>query len=308
MDFSERYKGFSLIEVMLAACILTIGYALIAMVFPASIKLTGMASEKVLVPAIADEARAIVRLYEVEPEKLPAGGTVRSVLLSAEYLTDRSLKYFFRRLVYPEPFDVEISPLPSEGMPQYAELMATVNEQLKADALYPSLPKEYFLQRPSQNQRYCWSVLCRKDRSSPAGYQICIFVCRRAKELRYYGFTSDQGSGSFTAVESERPMPLPFRVSAKRDSSRVTIHTSQPVNNLPSEWRRFFLEGAWIAVDQGDKDERGYQVYQIIQRYENTDTDTVTLSRKWQGSDGDWIVWLVPPAVGMERNVCIGVL
>lgn len=260
MDFSERYKGFSLIEVMLAACILTIGYALIAMVFPASIKLTGMASEKVLVPAIADEARAIVRLYEVEPEKLPAGGTVRSVLLSAEYLT--------------------------------------VNEQLKVDALYPSLPKEYFLQRPSQNQRYCWSVLCRKDSSTPAGYQICIFVCRRAKELRYYGFTSDKGVGSFTAVESERPMPLPFRVSAKQDSSRVTIHTSQPVNDLPSEWRQFFLEGAWIAVDQSGL------VYQIIQR----DGDTVTLSRKWQGNDGDWIVWLVPPAVGAERNVCLGVL
>jgi len=298
MDFSERYKGFSLIEVMLAACILTIGYALIAMVFPASIKLTGMASEKVLVPAIADEARAIVRLYEVEPEKLPAGGTVRSVLLSAEYLTDRSLKYFFRRLIYPEPFDVEITSLPSEGMPQYAELMTTVNEQLKVDALYPSLPKEYFLQRPSQNQRYCWSVLCRKDSSTPAGYQICIFVCRRAKELRYYGFTSDKGVGSFTAVESERPMPLPFRVSAKQDSSRVTIHTSQPVNDLPSEWLQFFLEGAWIAVDQSGL------AYQIIQR----DGDTVTLSRKWQGNDGDWIVWLVPPAVGTERNVCLGVL
>lgn len=301
MSFSERYKGFSLIEVMLAACILTIGYALIAMVFPASIKLTGMASEKVLVPAAADEARAVVRLYEVEPKKLPTGGTVRSVPLSAEYLTDRSLKYFFRRLIYPEPFDVEIRSLPPEGMPLYAELMTEVNEQLKAAALYPSLPKEYFLQRPSQNQRYCWSVLCRKDSSTPAGYQICIFVCRRAKELQYYNFTYDKGSGSFTACESERPMPLPFRVSAKQDSSRVTIHTSQPVSNLPSEWRRFFLEGAWIAVDQGSED---YQVYQIIQR----DGDMITLSRKWRDSDGDWIVWLVPPAVGTERNVCLGVL
>lgn len=295
MGFSERYKGFSLIEVMLAACILTVGYALIAMIFPASIKLTGMASEKVLVPAIADEARAIVRLYEVEPAKLPTTGTVHSVLLSAEYLTDESIERFSN----PDPA------YPDDTPSSYEELIAKVNDRLKANALYPSLPKEYFLQRPSQNQRYCWSVLCRKDSSTPAGYQICIFVCRRAKELRYYGFEYDKSGDSFHLAESERPMPLPFRVSAKQDSSRVTIHTSQPVDNLPLEWRRFFLEGAWIVVDdQRDEDYRDYRVYQIIQRSE----DAITLSRKWQDSDGDWIVWLVPPAVGTERNVCLGVL
>ncbi|HOK67123.1 MAG TPA: prepilin-type N-terminal cleavage/methylation domain-containing protein [Anaerohalosphaeraceae bacterium] len=297
MSHFRNQNGFSLTEVLLATGILAIGFVLIATIFPAGIKLTAMAAEKTLAPAMAEEARAAVRLYDVDADKLPNSGEVRSVLFSAEYLSDKSLKYFFRRLIYPNPFNPEVNPLPAEGTQPYENLMAEVNRQIASDLMYPSLPKEYFAHNPAQNQRYCWAVLCRKDTTAAEGYQIRIFLCRWRKELRYYGFDYDKSAGVFTQKEKERPMPLPVRVNAVYGRSEVTIESNQPV--YPQEiCRQFFPEGAWVVED------RNGHIYQIIKR----DGTTLLLNRNWQSGSGQSILWVVPPAVDSSRNPCMEVL
>lgn len=297
MREKKRESGFSLTEVLLATGILAIGFALIATIFPAGIKLTAMAAEKTLAPAMAEEAMAAVRLYDLDASKLPASGVIRSVLLSAEYLSDRSLKYFFRRVNYPNPFNPETGSLPAEGTLQYAALLTEVNRQIQSDSMYPSLPSDYFAQHPKQTQRYCWAVLCRRDSASAEGYQVRIFLCRWRKDLRYYGFDYDKTAGVFRPAEKERPAPVPVRILANSGSSEVSIESSQPVYD-PDTCRQFFPEGAWVV-----EDENGY-VYQIIQRRE----EALTLNRKWQSGSGQAVLWVVPPAVGSNRNPCIEVL
>lgn len=297
MTRSKRQPGFSLTEVLLATGVLAIGFVLIATIFPAGIKLTAMAAEKTLAPAMSDEARAAVRLYDLNAEKLPSSGEIQSVLFSAEFLSDTSLKYFFRRLIYPTPFDPENSPLPAEGTPLYENLIAEVNGQIASDSLYPSLSPQYFSQNPAQTQRYCWRVLCRKDTNSPEGYQIHVFVCRWRKELRYYGFDYNKATGAFSPRESVHPKPVPVRIRAENNNSRVSIEANQVVYDEPT-CRQFFLEGAWVVEDQN-----GY-VYQII----NVEGTTLVLNRKWQAGSGTSFLWVVPPAVGSNRNPCIEVL
>lgn len=297
MRRSKRQSGFSLTEVLLATGVLAIGFVLIATIFPAGIKLTAMAAEKTLAPAMSDEARAAVRLYDLDAGKLPTSGEIRSILFSAEFLSDTSLKYFFRRLVYPNPFDPENSPLPAEGTPSYENLITEVNGQIASDSMYPSLPAKYFSQNPAQSQRYCWRVLCRKDTNSAEGYQIHVFVCRWRKELRYYGFDYDKSTRDFRPKESVHPMPVPVRIQAENNNSRVSIETSQVVYDQLT-CRQFFLEGAWVVEDRN-----GY-VYQII-KVEGT---TLVLNRKWQAGSGTSFLWVVPPAVGSNRNPCIEVL
>ncbi len=281
----SRYRsrnGFSLTEVLLATGILAIGFVLIATIFPAGIKLTAMAAEKTLAPAMAEEARAAVRLYDVDADKLPSSGEVQSVLFSAEYLSDQSVQSF-----------VQFYGIP----PHDPRLLTTINARLTADSLYPSLPKESYAQNPAQNQRYCWAVLCRKDTTTAEGYQIRIFLCRWRKELRYYGFDYDKSAGVFTQKEKERPTPVPVRVNAVYGRSDVTIESDQPV--YPQETcRQFFPEGAWAVED------RNGHIYQIIKR----DGTTLSLNRNWLSGSGQNILWVVPPAVGSNRNPCIEVL
>ncbi|MEJ5260719.1 MAG: type II secretion system protein [Anaerohalosphaeraceae bacterium] len=282
MSDSRRQNGFSLTEVLLATGILAIGFVLIATIFPAGIKLTAMAAEKTLAPAIAEEARAAVRLYDLDADKLPNSGEVQSVLFSAEYLSDPSVQSFVQFY----------------GIPPHDPLLLTkINARLAADSLYPSLPKESYAQNPTQNQRYCWTILCRKDSAAAEGYQIRIFLCRWRKELRYYGFEMNRSTGVFSPAESERPVPVPVRVRAVLGSSEVSIESNQPVYP-PETCRQFFLEGAWVVED------RSGSLFQVIKR----DGAALTLNRKWTGADGQYVLWVVPPAAGANRNPCIEVL
>ena len=66
-----RHDGFSLTEVLLATGILAMGFVLIAMIFPAGIKLTSLAAEKTLGPAIAEEAIAKMQIYGLDPLLVP---------------------------------------------------------------------------------------------------------------------------------------------------------------------------------------------------------------------------------------------
>ena len=61
---NTRYnKGFTLVEVMLAAAILVIGLMLVAAAFPVGIKLTAIATERTVGAIVSGEASAKIRLF-----------------------------------------------------------------------------------------------------------------------------------------------------------------------------------------------------------------------------------------------------
>jgi len=68
-----KNRGFSLTEVLLAICILSVGMIFIAGVFPAAIYLTTVATERTIAAITADEAFAKIKLYGVDvPSLWPA--------------------------------------------------------------------------------------------------------------------------------------------------------------------------------------------------------------------------------------------
>ena len=58
-----RNNGFSLVEVMMSAGILAIGFVFIAVTFPVGVKLTTISTEKTIAAIAADEAAAKIQLY-----------------------------------------------------------------------------------------------------------------------------------------------------------------------------------------------------------------------------------------------------
>ena len=66
MIFRLRHKGFSLVEVMMSAGILAIGFVLIAGAFPVGVKLTALATERTIGMTASSEAFAKIKLYGVD--------------------------------------------------------------------------------------------------------------------------------------------------------------------------------------------------------------------------------------------------
>jgi prepilin-type N-terminal cleavage/methylation domain-containing protein len=69
-DIRATRHGFSLTEVLLAVGILAVGMLFIAGVFPVSIHLTMVATERTIAATVADEAFAKIKLYGVVPAGL----------------------------------------------------------------------------------------------------------------------------------------------------------------------------------------------------------------------------------------------
>jgi prepilin-type N-terminal cleavage/methylation domain-containing protein len=65
MGNKKRHTGFSLVEVLMAIGILTIGLLLVATMFPAAIYMTSIASERTMAAIVADEAFAKIQLYGI---------------------------------------------------------------------------------------------------------------------------------------------------------------------------------------------------------------------------------------------------
>lgn len=309
MHIRKKQYGFSLMEVLIATGILAIGFVMIAMIFPAGIKLTSMAAEKTFAPAIAQEALSTLRLYEVDAAKLPAGPPTYFALLSPEHLGDQTLRYLFRQYLITEHNDDTFDPingtLPAEASPLYQPFMDEVKARLAAETLYPSLPPDYFHSHSAQKQRYIWSALCRRNPTAPQQVQVRLFVCRRSEGLRYYGFSYNQAAGVFTAEDTDHPIPVPVEITATPNSQQVTINSSGGPVYPRTDSHLFFLEGSWVINDQDGRR------YQVIKREDlNTDDiyETLTLNEEWQYPSGNYIFWVVPPAVGTGRNLCIEVM
>lgn len=327
----RKQNGFSLTEVLLATGILAMGFVLIALVFPVGIKLTSLATEKTLSPAIGQEAQSIVWLYGLDPANtllvqnplsIPSAPTYSKVF-SPEYLTNQSLIYFCDK--YDPTFNPATDPLPTAGTAQYQDLMDAISNQLAADSLYPSFPSGYLKQHPDQKQRYCWIALCRPNAAVPKGAEVNVFVCRKIEGARYYNFPydpltpppaskigrnpADQANPNPNNATdyTDHPVPIPVRIitTVIQDQIQIDGTASQgPVFPLQTS-HRFFTEGNWVI------DDRSGAQYQIVKREDrdnNGTFETLTLDRNYVViPGGNNLLWVVPPPVGTGRTICIAV-
>ena len=144
----QKFRGFSLTELLFALGVLSIGMVFVAGVFPAGVMFTMQASERTIATVVAEEAFAKVRLLSWHP-------------------TDPS------QLVLPSDF-------PVDQLRSFEALL-----KLKRPTVDPFLIDEE-LRYPttfdvnSNDKDYYWSALCRPlsaDIDSPV--QVTVFVCRR---------------------------------------------------------------------------------------------------------------------------------
>jgi Tfp pilus assembly protein PilV len=79
----QSQGGFSLTEVLLAMGTLAVGMLFIAGVFPVSIHFTTVSSERTIAAAVADEAFAKIKLYDINPAAIPVNSqlTIENVPL-----------------------------------------------------------------------------------------------------------------------------------------------------------------------------------------------------------------------------------
>ena len=149
MNRSALHKGFTLVEVMLAAGILVIGLILVAGAFPLGIKMTANSTESVIGSVVADEAFAKIRLNCL-PVDIGKWGA------NTGYLSTSSFTIFQNELLL---------------------------YQAKTTPAYPILDED--LAWPSadtgEQKHYYWSALVKKVPSSfslSTPMQTLVFVCR----------------------------------------------------------------------------------------------------------------------------------
>jgi hypothetical protein len=134
-------SGFSLTEVLMAAGILSIGFMLIATLFPAGMMMTTTATERTIASVVTDEAFAKTRLFGI-----------------ADFDDPCAAVYW--------PADPNIECVDWNYVSKFA---------FGADNnLYPSIDD-----LPDAEKRYSWSALCRSI-GTAKDFQITVFVSRKA--------------------------------------------------------------------------------------------------------------------------------
>ena len=144
---ASKKCGFSLVEVMIATGILTIGFAFIAGVFPVGIKLVASATETTMAPIVEQEAFAKIRLYGIDDSVLTAW-----------------------------PVDA------GTGIP-----LMLVYGNTTTTAAFKTDEYDYPSAVTTDDKNYSWSAICRYvGGASGTDVQVTVFVSRKAGTLAKY--------------------------------------------------------------------------------------------------------------------------
>ena len=147
MRRGSNTKGFSLVEVMMATGLLTIGFAFIAGLFPVGITLVASSVERSMGPVVAQEAFAKIRLYDI--------GTAPSSWLVPPAVESYSYPY---GAVASAAFN-------------------TANGAMDVEYEYPSAATV-------ASKNYSWSAICRYD-AVDSEVDVTVFVCKKAARVKY---------------------------------------------------------------------------------------------------------------------------
>jgi len=276
----KRKSGFTLIEVLISAGILSVGFMLIAGAFPVGVKLTSMATERTIGSVTAQEAIAKIKIYGLD-------------------------------MSYRNPYYVDTSDPVDDGLTygrcfDYSNIALLDWEAITAAPPYlgfiPVLPPEYEYYYPSTNlvaeKKYHWSALCRylsyEQSSRSSQIQATIFVSRLGGPGLMYPANpipeDSLVSGLVPPTELEYPQPYMIQgiIRDPDDARKLTI---------PDDYITYFREGAVIYDDIN-----GYLF--TIQKPTGADM-IVELDRGWPyaydnsvtGEIYEYNVWVLPSSI-----------
>lgn len=294
----KKQNGFSLTEVLLATGILAIGFVLIAMIFPAGIKLTSMAAEKTLGPAIAEEAAAKMRLAGLDLSRIDLANINTFYLFPGQrpvtenpplrHLDPQSEKYLYKKLILPT-LDLA-DPAADLTISNNANLLYTTiaKDFLNKEGIYPFVPASHNEPNPTQSMRYSWSAIYRGRGSivSKQDIQAMIFVCRTSGNKPYYGVLYDAVERRYVPVLNLK-FPVPVQVNVS--------FTAPDWIEVPQTFVSFFGVGTEVVDDSSG------QILKIIEKQGNK------FRISGESAIHPSLVWVVPPAVDSQRNPCIGI-
>lgn len=295
-------------EVLIATGILAIGFVMIAMIFPAGIKLTSMAAEKTLGPAIAEEAAAKLRLAGLDLTQIAVQNTFylfpgqRSVsgAQPQRHLGPQSEKYLYDKLLDTNnTFDPADPTADATVNANAVRLYTAVAEMfLNEEGIYPSLPADFYEQNAGQSLRYSWSAVYRSRGTAGnpnQDIQAMLFISRTSGNNRYYGVLYNASSGQYEELQDLRfPLPIPVNVTFIAAEKKIEIPATVDFFSQ-TICRGFFRMGTEMVDDVNGR------IYKVIEQKGNAFTITGDLSAVSSR------VWVVPPAVGSQRNPCIGI-
>lgn len=140
--------------------ILSVGMIFIAGVFPASIYLTTIATERTIAAVAADEAFAKIRIYAT-------GDPCQPIELSA----------------------LDTNELRPDGTIDFNNILPAMKDANCNEFLYPSTGTD------DSAKQYCWSALFRRTDANDRLVQVTVFVCRRVSQnLKYHTLDGSDNS------------------------------------------------------------------------------------------------------------------
>jgi prepilin-type N-terminal cleavage/methylation domain-containing protein len=299
-----KHKGFSLAEVLIATGILALGLVMIAMAFPVGVKLASIATERPVGVVAANEAFAKIRLYSVD--NLNPNPAKHRIALDCSRLSVN--------------FCMDLPTLQNTtGLAncflETLELDNPVNPGITIDnsfeRFYPSL-----VPQPAE-RRYYWSPLLRRADPSTNEVQTTVFVCRMlGMSAKYYDMDHVLAS---PLPNNDNPWPVPVKVMVNYPAFGKTI-TVQGNTQFDAAGQtltacRFFTDGCMIVEDR-----TGY-IYKVVETQDLSSPkdgvrETLILNKDFPNNgvttgfppSGNVDVWVVPPAIGGNRNPCIDVV
>lgn len=195
MKNKRRQFGFSLIEVLMAMGVLTVGMLMVAGTFPVGIHLTAVSTERTLGAVAADEAFAKIRLYGSRMN-------LSSVTLTA---SNTQKTYDFN--------DV------------YTNYTNTSDKITSSEFEYPSVLGAQI------DKRYNWSALFRFSNVNDANQcQITVFVSRKVSDAMQYYSQALTTYAPTTSPISSRPVPtLIGSVSGSQNQNYINVSAANIV-------------------------------------------------------------------------------
>lgn len=261
-----RHNGFSLVEVMISAGILAVGFVLIAGAFSVGTKLTAIATERTIGLAAAEEAFAKIRLYGVDP----SDGWLPSYQLYSDWNQGiDSVKY---SLVANAGINLDDDQTPAD--PTDSPELVPVWSDADAFDEY-NYPSTHLVDK----KKYRWSALCR-DLSGDQ-FQVTVFVCRipglgvKYPEVDRYGVLS----GGTTEI--------PAAIKIERDTGGSSGSNDNLIDISAISMAKYVMEGSTLVDDQ-----TGTLMYVVGREYgQITLLDNVDETQL-----GDYF-WVIPPSV-----------
>lgn len=271
----RRHSGFSLVEVLMAAGILAIGFMLILGTFPVGVHLTTKATERSIGSVAANEAFAKIQMYGVDFTKIA--------------VETQQYRFDFHR--YDSSGYLDISK-DSDDLDKVniSYVVDSSKDIYSLEKFYPSsedIDKEEI--------KYVWSALCRQADSDTDDLLTTVFVSRKSQLSTTYPKAETSGGdyGKVASGSVRWPEPIKVPVQGGLRNNLLNIELSE---------KDLILKGSYIVDDVTS------QIYHVVDRFQNSAGWHLELNRDWDlVANNPAFVWVIPPAIGSSKSPCIGV-